>query len=367
VVSEPPTRLFFHIGAPKSGSTHLQHVLWANADRLREAGVCLPGENQRFHFDIGWAIRGKRQKDEHPPRYWVGSYETALSEIRESGCHTAVISDELFARASHRQVEKALERAGDLEVHLVYVVRDLAGLLPSFWQEEVKNGRSFPFDEWLERTREHVARDTFWRFHDVDDVIRRWAPDGTVPFHLIALPPAGSEDSLWDRFRRVLEIDTEVVSSNEAVNPSLGWTETELLRRVQERIPNARQARIVMKHFVSQNLLGTRTGTTPILIPEAHRDWIVRENAERIATFQQLPRTVGAASDLEIRDDRFGTPDPSDTEEQLDAAIDVLAGMAKRLAATRAEAEGSDGSGAAKRARLAISGVRDRLFPFGMD
>lgn len=363
------TRLNIHIGAEKSGSTYLQNILWANQERLRNAGVCVPGENQRVHFDIGWDIQEKRQKDEHPPKYWVGSYRRALDEIAASGCHSAVITDERLARANRKHVAKALAEADSFDVHIVYVMRDLAGLLPSSWQEQVKNGRTFSFEEWLDRARQHVDRDTFWRYHDLDDVIRRWSPDGSVPVHVIALPPSSSDDTLWSRFCQVLEVDADVEEPGEQANPSLGWAETELLRRVQAQMPNARQARLLMKMFVSGKLLANRSSSSPILIPAAHREWIERENAARIASFErQVPAAVGSAADLEVADHRFGTPDRShETEEQLDAAIEVIAGMAKRLAKVRAVEEGTDDSNATTRARRTISGVRDRIFPFGID
>ena len=35
-------RVFLHIGTPKTGTTHLQTVLWANRAKLAELGVLLP-------------------------------------------------------------------------------------------------------------------------------------------------------------------------------------------------------------------------------------------------------------------------------------------------------------------------------------
>ena len=47
-----PRRVFLHVGLPKTGTTYLQQVVWANRDRLRSAGLFLPGFGHREHL---WA------------------------------------------------------------------------------------------------------------------------------------------------------------------------------------------------------------------------------------------------------------------------------------------------------------------------
>jgi len=36
-------RVFLHVGAPKSGTTFLQTVMWENREGLAERGVLIPG------------------------------------------------------------------------------------------------------------------------------------------------------------------------------------------------------------------------------------------------------------------------------------------------------------------------------------
>ena len=38
-----PSTIYLHIGAPKTGTTYLQDMLWANKDVLERAGVLVPG------------------------------------------------------------------------------------------------------------------------------------------------------------------------------------------------------------------------------------------------------------------------------------------------------------------------------------
>ena len=54
------SKVFLHIGLPKTGTTFVQSMLWAHRDRLRSQDVLLPGRERRDHL---WASRFWR---EHP-------------------------------------------------------------------------------------------------------------------------------------------------------------------------------------------------------------------------------------------------------------------------------------------------------------
>ena len=53
-----PQQVFIHIGAPKSGTTYLQSVIWANKERLAERGVLVPGSVRFDHNRIAQCVRG---------------------------------------------------------------------------------------------------------------------------------------------------------------------------------------------------------------------------------------------------------------------------------------------------------------------
>ena len=40
-------KVFLHIGLPKTGTTYLQTVMWADRERMRAQGVLLPGRERR--------------------------------------------------------------------------------------------------------------------------------------------------------------------------------------------------------------------------------------------------------------------------------------------------------------------------------
>src|SRR3954451_12749015 len=92
------SRVLFHVGLPKTGTTYLQTILWNNTDELRRQGVLLPGESSRQHL---WASGAVREDPRLERRGAEAPYarKRLTDEITE-WAGTAVVSQEFFARAS---------------------------------------------------------------------------------------------------------------------------------------------------------------------------------------------------------------------------------------------------------------------------
>ncbi|NUS49791.1 MAG: hypothetical protein HOQ22_01965, partial [Nocardioidaceae bacterium] len=63
------TRVFLHIGAPKSGTSYLQSTLWRNRALLREHGLLLPG-SRAAHYQAMADLRGGVWTDGHSEWTW---------------------------------------------------------------------------------------------------------------------------------------------------------------------------------------------------------------------------------------------------------------------------------------------------------
>ena len=50
-------KVFVHIGLPKTGTSYLQGILWGQRDRLREAGLHVPGRERRDHLWSSLVLR----------------------------------------------------------------------------------------------------------------------------------------------------------------------------------------------------------------------------------------------------------------------------------------------------------------------
>ena len=63
-------RVFLHIGAPKSGTTFLQTVMWHNRKTLRGLGLLYPGRQRMDHFHATEVVRGLIAADAPTPTAW---------------------------------------------------------------------------------------------------------------------------------------------------------------------------------------------------------------------------------------------------------------------------------------------------------
>lgn len=197
-------RVFLHIGAPKTGTTYLQAVLFRNRRALRAQGILVPGKNRFSHGNAALGVRAGKDA----PRFRV--WKRMARQIRRYNGHAAVVSNEWFSRANRDQVADALAELEGVEVHIIYTARDLLEQVPAAWQEALKSAHTPTLGEFVESLAQPTGR---WRWGVLDPffALRRWQADlPPEQVHLITLPPKGSGPSpLWSRFAEVCGIDPD--------------------------------------------------------------------------------------------------------------------------------------------------------------
>ena len=179
------SRTFVHIGLPKTATTYLQTIFWANRDHLRAAGLVVPGAERRDHL---WSSREVREDPHHAKAsaYQRGAWQRVLSELR-SATGTGLVSHEFFAAASAQQAQAMVQQLPG-EVEVVVTARDLNRQIPATWQERVQNGTTASLREYgdvVRATRRsapsngaehpHAALGTaFWRHQSLDRLVGNW-------------------------------------------------------------------------------------------------------------------------------------------------------------------------------------------------
>ena len=239
-MSEP--RVLLHVGAPKTGTSFVQDMLFTHRDLLRQQGILYPADRHDAHFlaaldlmELPW---GGLEREA------AGRWDLLAAEAREWP-GTVIISHEILGRASRLQTARALASLGapDREVHIVFSARDLVRQIPAEWQENVKHRRTKPYgtflDDLRDPAREAEVAQWFWGVQEVPDVLDRWA--SAVPrerVHLVTVPPPGARPTLlWERFAGVFGIDPDL-SPTERANASLGVPESTTVRRLNTRLNN---------------------------------------------------------------------------------------------------------------------------------
>ena len=179
-MSTSPTasrRVVLHVGAPKSGTTYLQRLLWQNREELAGAGVGVPGGHHREMFHAAIEVRGVAKRWGMDAAELAGTWAGLCREAREFD-GTMIMSHEVLAAATAQQTAEALSHLEGLDVHVVYTAREVSRQLVSEWQENVKNGSGKSFKRFSRQvmadtsTTEHL----FWRHQNLLDSLGRWVP-----------------------------------------------------------------------------------------------------------------------------------------------------------------------------------------------
>jgi len=278
--------VFLHIGAPKTGTTYLQNVLWSNRSTLLQAGVLYPGLSKDAQFHAAMDLR-QAYFQEHLNPAVPGAWERLVAQAR-AWRGDVVISHELFSMLDVQVAQDALAHLGWAEVHLVCTARDLARQVPAVWQEDIKNRQVLSFGEFADELSTtgpatHYLANLFWQMQDIPQVLDTWA--ATLPperVHLVTVPPPGAAPGeLWSRFSQAIgidSIDSEIDLGCEP-NRSMGIAETNLLRRLNVALGDSLDwpaYDVLVKDFLALSVMGAHP-SAPLALPLADHQWVATE------------------------------------------------------------------------------------------
>lgn len=342
------SRVFLHIGEPKTGTTYLQQLLWSNREHLSELGVRVLGARPQSVFRAVQDLRGIVKRTDDPAASWAGEWQRLAREAREQR-GVKIVSHELLCAVDEHQARQALASFPDAEVHVVVTVRDMATLLPAEWQESVKHRSTRNWDDWLcdviDKEAGVVDRNQywFWRVHDTVRILSDWAqvlPASRI--HVVTVPNSArparpGSDELWRRFSTVLGIDDAAVDTDRVrVNASLGLPEVELLRRLNCALPSDVPDWFYMwnvKEPLAHGVLAERQIDGRLRLPGDRHPW-AREHAESVIDGLRTGGydIVGDLDDLRPPAVDLQGAHPGDVadEQLLDAAVAACAALITR-------------------------------------
>lgn len=257
-------RVFLHVGLPKTGTSYLQTILWAHRDRLRAAGLLVPGRERRDHLWSSLVVRGDRRLHRRGPRA-PEAWDVVRAELRE-WAGDGLVSHEFFCSATAEQARAVVEALSPAEVHVVVTAREPLSLFTSSWQEHLKNKGTTRIGDYAREVSDDPLEVWNWRALDLALVLDRWA--GAVPddrVHVVTMPGRGDPpDELWRRFCGVVGVDPGVADASRSFrNSSMGVVEAETLRRVNERLTGFDRAfdrGVWIRSFLADDRLVPRAG-----------------------------------------------------------------------------------------------------------
>ena len=274
-------RVLVHVGTPKTGTSHLQDVLFRNSKILAKQGINYPGDRFDAHFlaaldlmQLPWA--GLEQEA-------IGAWDALAEQVRGFE-GTSIVSHEILAKASRTQVERALASFGDAEVHVILSVRDLVRQIPAEWQENVKHRAQISYADFLATIQDPARKSRigswFWSVQEIPDIVNRWGA-GLPPerIHLVTVPaPGAPRDELWSRFSRAFGLDglEGLDLTPERANPSMGVPETTLVRRINRQVHHVlppEHYRPLVRELLAHQTLSQSTSSPRLSLPPALEEW----------------------------------------------------------------------------------------------
>ncbi|GAA5117665.1 hypothetical protein [Haloechinothrix salitolerans] len=344
---ENSQRVYLHIGAPKTGTSYLQHVMARKRSQLLELGLLYPKSDNEGHFLAAHDLRGLDYYGISGSKI-AGTWGRLVAEVC-AWDGPSVISHEMFSLADADTVRRAMRDLDGLEVHIVMTARDLARQIPAHWQEDIKNRGLLTYADYLhslkriDDTVNPFFANIFWEYQNLPDVLRRWTADiSPERVHIVTAPPrdAAGKDTLWMRFARTVGIDPEQCPADVTPrNPSMGLVETNLLRRLNAKIideMNGPSYHNMIKHYLAVNVLAARSGSVPLRLPAEEHGWVTEQAKEIVHELREAKyHVVGDLEELipvwEGDDTAPRHPDSATDAELLDASIDALVGILHRL------------------------------------
>ena len=345
-------RVLLHVGTPKTGTSHLQDVLFRNRDRLRHHGLLYPADRFDAHFlaalDLMALPWGGLQAEA------IGRWDALAEQVRRHP-GTSIISHEILATASRSQVGRAMQSLAPddgTEVHLVLSVRDLVRQIPAEWQENVKHRSTITYEEFLAQLRDPQRKGRiatwFWGVQEIPDILDRWGHE--LPpenIHLVTVPPpGGAPDLLWKRFSSVFGLDgLDLELEAERANPSLGVPETALVRRINKAVNpvlDPPDYRPLVRELLAHQTLSRRTRTPRLALPPDLHEW-ARDLGQRWN--DEVRRrgydVVGDLADLEPGPppEHWADPDSPRESQVSGAAVEAIRALLVENARMRAEEE----------------------------
>jgi len=222
------TRLV-HIGPHKTGTTAVQNALWNARSSLRDQGVYLAGGSRH-------PSKAVRAVTEQSSPYEVGKppsmrhWRDLVSEIRAAQEPRVVVSSEFFAWAGPEQIERVVRDLEAERIRVVVTLRPLFRVMPSMWQQNVQQGRTVAFEDWVREVLADPKR-PFWTLERHDALIDRWvAVVGADRVTGIVVEDT-DPDALMRAFDDLLGLEPRtLVFERELMNRALTMAEAEAVR-----------------------------------------------------------------------------------------------------------------------------------------
>jgi hypothetical protein len=326
--------MVLHIGTHKTGTTALQSALKARRGELRELGVTYPlGHRQQHRACMALVQREFGWAENRPIEEYHRTWAKFADKVRPTPGRV-LISSEWLCQADDEQAARAVRTLGAERIHVLVAFRALSRILPSSWQQYLKNGWTARYDEWLGYVLADPpspkANSSFWQRNDVPATLRRWSELIGADRITVVVSDEADRNRLPYTLADLLGVPREVLAPPTSAvvrsNRSLSVPEAELLLQVN---PHARdlmtsgQYTELVRNGAAEKMVEGRTPAPdePRLgIPAWAVDRVTELSNEHAKALQDSGvHIVGDPAALAL------VPEPTETGQPVDVPADAAA------------------------------------------
>ena len=212
-------RVVLHIGPRKTATTYLQRVLQALVleGRLDPTVYPIATRDRTDHNHVPGLIDLAREAgaiglQDDAWRDQDGSEAQALIDAVRAAPGTVILSAEALSVLPAEGARAVISAFAPAAVDVVITTRDLGRVIPSSWQQHMRNGNFESYADYLalrveeraSRVYETQLRRGFWRAYRYADLALRWQEAGARSVTVVTVPgPGAPVDTVWRRFIEV--------------------------------------------------------------------------------------------------------------------------------------------------------------------
>ena len=341
------TRVLVHVGPRKTGTTYLQRVLQQVASEPGINGVLYPLAYRDYqHHNHAHAAFAVENLIDHGPDIAWDDFDTdedthpALVRAVNQHDGVSIVSSEALGGFRPEAIEMFLDGVQG-EIQVLVTARDIGRVLPSSWQQHLRNTQTPDFPAFMDRraaerdlgpdewnTRKAMR---FWRSYSYGNLVRRWEQVvGAGHVTVIPVPQSGSAtDSLWSRFRTASGLRDALPEVAPAIAPlaaNTGSTEAEALfllafnNLARELDFSRRDMKRMIRRLLETGILHREDRGRPLLLRSADlgivQEWAREDVNDLVASGAPI---VGDVEELLV-------PDTAATNTELDPSEVASAG-----------------------------------------
>lgn len=231
----PQGSRLLHIGPHKTGTTALQGALRQAREAMREYGVVYAGRERQHQF-AALAVTGGKGMAGDPPAT-IEHWERLVSQVARQRDGRVIVSSEYFDEADEPTARKVITELGGPKVHVLVTLRPLTKIMPSAWQQYVRNRLRVGYQDWLEsmllKPPYVQPTTTFWKRHHHDVLVERWASVAGQDNVTVVIVDESDRMSLMRLVERFAGLPAGLLEPEKGwTNRSLTYGEIELVRHL---------------------------------------------------------------------------------------------------------------------------------------